>query len=77
MSSLICSDSRDWDVDIIKDLFNERDQFLILSRTLLDRVIEDRLYWSKEALVLFTVKSAYRMLWEQKGLWNTRNNSDV
>ncbi|KAM6584107.1 hypothetical protein CsatB_011109 [Cannabis sativa] len=63
-------------MDIIKDLFNERDQRLILSIPLPLTVHEDCWSWSKEKTGFYSVKSAYRWLRNQSipagvdsGLW--------
>ncbi|XP_060964770.1 uncharacterized protein LOC133033724 [Cannabis sativa] len=65
VSSLMCINDKQWDMDIIKDLFNERDQRLILSIPLPLTVHEDCWSWSKEKTGFYSVKSAYRWLRNQ------------
>lgn len=71
VSSLMCVNSRSWDVEVIRDLFNVRDQQCILNTPLVGRLVEDRAYWRLENSGSYSVKSAYRFLQEQKGLWNS------
>ncbi|KAM6545503.1 hypothetical protein CsatB_026239 [Cannabis sativa] len=51
-----------WDADIIADLFNERDQALIMGIPLPDSAIADRWCWFFEATGLYSVKSAYKFM---------------
>ncbi|XP_074353914.1 uncharacterized protein LOC141690814 [Apium graveolens] len=48
VSSLMFTDRRAWDEDLIKDMFNVRDQQCILKTPLRSSVVDDRIYWSKE-----------------------------
>lgn len=48
VSSLFCTDRKEWEVDIIKDVFNERDQQSILNIRLDDSSTVDELYWRLE-----------------------------
>lgn len=45
-------------------------RFAFLNTFLSNRVVEDKVYWSLENSGSYSVKSAYRFLQEQKGLWN-------
>lgn len=67
VAGLMRENGREWDEDIIRDLFNERDQRCILRTKLSDRVTEDQVYWCKENSGLYSVRSAYRLLQHQKG----------
>lgn len=67
VASLMVPNDRNWDMDIIMDLFNERDMQCILRTTLRDVQTEDMIYWCKESSGLYSVKSAYNLLQEQKG----------
>lgn len=66
---------REWDVDIIEDLFNSRDKSLIYSIPLGDYVSKDDWYWWWEKEGSFTVKSAYKYLQSSNGRWRGVNNS--
>lgn len=48
VSNLMCVSNRMWDEEVIRDLFNERDQQCILNTVLNEAETEDCLYWSKE-----------------------------
>lgn len=58
--------TRGWDEDILRDIFNTRDQQYIRSIVLSENQTEDELYWGKESTGQYTVRSAYRMLQAQK-----------
>ncbi|XP_074363930.1 putative mitochondrial protein AtMg00310 [Apium graveolens] len=77
VSSLMNLERSGWDIEVIKDLFNDRDQECIISLQLNDIMNEDKLYWSKEASGSYSVKSAYRLLQVQKGLWNINDNASL
>lgn len=68
VSSLMCKDRREWDEEVLTDLFNDRDQQCIRSIVLSESDNEDCLYWSKESTGLYTVRSAYKLLQMQKNL---------
>lgn len=72
VSSLMVQGDRQQDVDLIKDLFNERDMHLILSIPL-NADIEDNWYWRHERLGIYTVKSAHLVL--QKIKRNSQENN--
>ncbi|XP_062086500.1 uncharacterized protein LOC133792608 [Humulus lupulus] len=62
VSSLMHADSSEWDVDAIKDLFNDRDSSCILSIPLCSNRPIDNWYWSLESSGIFSVKSCYKSL---------------
>lgn len=68
VDSLMVPNERRWDDDIIRDLFNERDQQCILNTPLRQSQAEDKLFWCKENSGLVSVKSVYKLLQEQKGV---------
>ncbi|XP_074328372.1 uncharacterized protein LOC141666280 [Apium graveolens] len=76
VASFICN-SHEWDEEIIKDLFNERDQRCILRIALVNHREVDSVYWSKENSGVYFVKSAYKMLQDQKGRWRTEDASSL
>ncbi|XP_062099674.1 uncharacterized protein LOC133805509 [Humulus lupulus] len=75
VSSLLISGVKAWDVDILTDLFNDRDRELITNIPLSVNVEQDTWHWSKEVSRLFTVQSAYNLLKYLHGQWYTDNNS--
>lgn len=66
VSLLMETDNLTWDVDLVRDLFNERDAEIILSITLNSSRSLDNWYWSFEKSGYFSVKSAYRHLQQSK-----------
>lgn len=66
---------KEWDTDVIADLFTERDQMLILGIPLSHRQEEDRRYWGREGNGLFLVKSAFKLIQNLKGGWVSNANS--
>ncbi|KAL8097756.1 hypothetical protein AgCh_030760 [Apium graveolens] len=77
VSSLMQLNSREWDHDVIKDGFNERDQKLILDIRLDSSVIEDPIYWMHDVTGAYTVKSAYKLLQYRKGAWCDEDKSSI
>lgn len=67
---------REWDIDLVNDLFNDRDQRLVLNVQLWDNIVDDTIYWSMENSGLYSVRSSYRLLQSHKGLWNVVDNSN-
>ncbi|XP_019181633.1 PREDICTED: uncharacterized protein LOC109176682 [Ipomoea nil] len=62
VSSLMINQKQGWDVDIIKDIFNQRDADLILNTPLSRSNRDDKLIWMGEDRGNFTVKSCYKLL---------------
>ncbi|KAM6571808.1 hypothetical protein CsatA_015888 [Cannabis sativa] len=71
------SNERAWDMEIITDLFNTRDQACILNIPLNNNQIEDRVYWCKEASGMYTVQSAYKLLQLQKQRWQPADSGSL
>ncbi|KAL8133670.1 hypothetical protein AgCh_008927 [Apium graveolens] len=76
--SLLAMDQNTWDVDLINDLFIERDANLILSIPV-RRLDNDSWFWRKEKMGTYSVKSAYdviraglesNLLSSNSGFWN-------
>lgn len=65
---------RQWDMDLIRDLFSERDMNLILSIPL-NADIDDNWYWRNKRLGIYIVKSAYLEL--QKIKRNSQEDNSV
>lgn len=59
VSLLIDIESWAWKVDLVRELFNERDAELILSITLNSSRHKDTWFWSFKKSGMFSVKSAY------------------
>lgn len=77
VSSLMRMDAKVWDDEVVKDLFNDCDQHCIFNTPIQSRLVEDKIYWSKENSGNYSVKSGYRLLQEQKILWNERDRSNL
>ena len=77
VTSLLCTDNKEWDVDVIKDVFNSRDQRSILEVQLDDANEEDELFWHLKTTGVNSVKSAYKFLQVQRGEWNIVDNSST
>ncbi|KAL8098853.1 hypothetical protein AgCh_031539 [Apium graveolens] len=77
VSSLMCVDRREWDIDVIKDIFNNRDQQRILDVHLDAASHEDVMYWRLENSGVYSVKSAYKFLQVQRGHWNAEENENI
>lgn len=63
-----------WDMDLVLDLFNERDVALILDISISTATIEDNWFWKLERSGSYFVKSAYRLLQDLKGVVLEENN---
>ncbi|KAL8154779.1 hypothetical protein AgCh_000219 [Apium graveolens] len=65
VSSLMITGDRQWDMDLISDLFNDRDADLIFCIPL-GEAVEDNWYWRHEKLGVYLVKSVYAILQSAK-----------
>lgn len=63
--SLFSMDDHSWDVDLIRDVFEERDADIIMAIPLHSNE-PDKWYWRKEKLGIYSVKSAYTVIQENK-----------
>lgn len=61
VASLFCTERKEWDMDLIRDVFKSRDQEKILSIPLDVSEEEDILYWRLENTGMYSVKSAYKL----------------
>ena len=53
--------SLQWDLDLIADIFQPRDQQLIFNIPLSSRVVDDQWYWTQEEGGIYSVKTGYRV----------------
>lgn len=67
-------DGKEWDVDLVHDMFNSRDANLILTIPIRSSQA-DTWYWRKEKMGHYSVKSAYAALIEQRGSQVSSANS--
>lgn len=74
ISSLMVPSQRQWDEEVVTDIFDTRDANLIMS-ILLQSAGVDSWYWCKERMGNYTVKSAYLLLQDIKGAYQVSNNS--
>lgn len=72
VADLMVTGQVEWDIDLIQDIFEQRDANLILSIPLRPNDV-DIWFWNKEKLGGYTVKSAYAMLQEN----NTEAVSEI
>ncbi|KAF4394346.1 hypothetical protein G4B88_018496 [Cannabis sativa] len=76
VSQLMKIDQREWDHDIITDLFIPSEAQLILGIPLSNQAVDDVWYWCKETAGFYSVKSAYRHIQETKGHWASDEGSN-
>lgn len=77
VSDLMTMEYRAWEEEILRDMFNVRDQQCIRSVPLNENQDEDTLYWGKEVSGQYTVRSAYRMLQEHKNIWRPQDQNSM
>lgn len=73
VSSLMSLYGTGWDVDLILDMFDSRDTNIILSIPL-NTEVEDSWYCKREKMGSYSVKSAYRLIQDDKPSFNTDDN---
>uniref|UniRef100_A0A803QN19 Reverse transcriptase domain-containing protein n=1 Tax=Cannabis sativa TaxID=3483 RepID=A0A803QN19_CANSA len=66
VSSLFQVDSVDWDVDVVRDLFSPTDAAAILGIPISQSTYEDTWYWLTEQDGFYYVRSAYKLIQDQK-----------
>ena len=62
VQSLLAENQKSWDVEVVSDLFTDRDKKLILQIPIPIRDKEDSWYWALEDKGVFSVKSCYRKI---------------
>lgn len=77
VASLMCVDKREWDLEVLRDIFNDRDQNCILNIPLSEFRRVYTLYWSKENSGIYSVRSEYKFLQAQRGQWNILDNDSI
>ncbi|KAF4394905.1 hypothetical protein G4B88_002782 [Cannabis sativa] len=77
VNALMKVDVREWDEEVLKDVHTVRDQEKVWKIPLLDEAESDEWYWRKESSGLFTVRSAYAILHQEKTSNLQPNNSGV
>ncbi|KAM6582866.1 hypothetical protein CsatB_009868 [Cannabis sativa] len=76
VNSLMQTDGMAWDIDILNDLFTERDKNLILQIPLPSHSETDHWYWYKDRMGNYSVKTAYHLLQQLKGNSGTNHQSE-
>lgn len=74
VSSLFKSGTKEWDMEVINDIFEDRDRQCIVNTRVEQDLNRDILFWKLEHTCQYSVKSAYSLLQEQKGIWNAVDN---
>lgn len=72
--SLFHTGTKEWDMEVINDIFDARDQQCIVNTRVEQELDKDTLCWKLENSGQYSVKSAYKLIQEQKGSWNAANN---
>ncbi|KAL8156505.1 hypothetical protein AgCh_001560 [Apium graveolens] len=75
VQGLMYIDRKEWDQEVVQDLFNHRDQRCILETPICEG--EDTIIWKHEISGENTVKSAYRFLHRIQGNFSTDQRSKV
>ena len=60
VQQLMTADGKNWDKDLVADIFNQRDQALILNIPLSCRSRADQWYWLHERNGMYSIKSCNR-----------------
>lgn len=82
VSSLMVSNQRQWDLDVISNLFNSRDKELILQIPFSYRKESDIWYWLHDSCGVYSVRSCYKLLTHSASdsftsIWRTLWNLEV
>ncbi|XP_073121019.1 uncharacterized protein [Henckelia pumila] len=77
VGSLRVAENGAWDLDIVRDLFSERDQQLIISLPLSHHERDDKWMWEEEKLGEYSVKSGYKTLMNADWWNHLANNCEL
>lgn len=72
INNLMSIGLKDWDRDIVEEMFEERDKKLIFSIPLGVSLSKDLWYWKEEPLGDYPVKSAYKLLRRERVIDGTK-----
>ena len=75
VSSLINPHTRSWDVDLLRALFKPEEAQLIIGIPLGNASASDRVIWPHTLSSVYTVKSSYYLLSQDRNLLNDDTNS--
>uniref|UniRef100_A0A803PJ01 Reverse transcriptase domain-containing protein n=1 Tax=Cannabis sativa TaxID=3483 RepID=A0A803PJ01_CANSA len=76
VSNLFSVGQKRWDIEVLNDLFEERDKELIMSIQLSDSVEEDLWFWNKSSSGFYTIKSAYSYLQQKTATADLVQNTE-
>lgn len=62
VNNLFRMEAKEWDEDLIRDMFNDQEAAIILGIQLSESTTSDSWYWNKEITGVYSVRSAYRWL---------------
>ncbi|XP_074352995.1 uncharacterized protein LOC141692156 [Apium graveolens] len=77
VDSLMCLNEKSWDMEVLSDVLNERDQSYVLDIPLSESNHSDTWFWLHEDSGIYSVKSAYKFLQSQKRSWNVNENDRI
>lgn len=73
----MCTNSTEWDSDVVEDLFNDHDKQLIYNIQLAKNCRTDTWFWAHELNGIYTVKSAYKLARNMLRPWDENNNDSI
>lgn len=73
--SLFRTGTKEWDMEVLNDIFVDRDKQCILNTRVEQDLNEDILCWKLENSGQYSVESAYKLIQNQKGAWNAASDS--
>ncbi|XP_060959233.1 uncharacterized protein LOC115724998 [Cannabis sativa] len=75
VSALMKTTCREWDDEVLLDVLCDRDYRLVKAIPLSQSVDDDFWFWFKDSSGMFTVRSAYNLIQENKGYRGQADNS--